>query len=77
MQPPGEKRYPSLGFSKLPHMSKLHKMPLKTSILLGDVMGILGDILGLPRPTILWRGLNPPKYRSAQLPLVDSSILLW
>jgi hypothetical protein len=22
-------------------------------------MGILGDILGLPRPTSMWRGLNP------------------
>jgi len=47
------------------------------SILLGDIMGILGDVLGLPRPTFLWRGLNPPRYRSTQLPLMDSSALPW
>ena len=47
------------------------------SILLGDVMGILGDVLGLPRPTFMWRVLNPPRYGSAQLPLVDSCTLPW
>jgi hypothetical protein len=39
-------------------------------------MIIKGDILGLPRPTLQWRGHNPPRSSSARVPLVERPPLL-
>jgi hypothetical protein len=37
---------------------------------LGDVMGDLGDVMGLPRPTSWWKGHDPLRSRTARLSLV-------
>ena len=43
---------------------------------LDDVMNVLGDVMGLPRPTTWWKGHNPPGYTLAKLPLVERPPLL-
>jgi hypothetical protein len=51
-------------------------MPLGTQLspkypkMMDDVMGDLGDFMGLPRPTSWWKGHNPPGSRLVRLPLV-------
>jgi hypothetical protein len=47
-----------------------HTTASKTSKTLGDIMGDLSDVMGLPRPTSWWKGHNPPGSRPARLPLV-------
>jgi hypothetical protein len=47
-----------------------HTTASKTSKMLGDVMGDLGDVMGLPRPTSWWKGHNPPRSKPARLSLV-------
>ena len=76
MQHPGTKCYPYLGFSSLPHVPTLLNLPPKTSTRLDNVMIIKGDVLGLPRPTLQWRGHNPPRLSSARVPLVERPPLL-
>ena len=41
-----------------------------------DVMGVLDDVMGLPRPMSWWKGHKPPGYGSAKLPLVERPPLL-
>jgi hypothetical protein len=77
MEHPGAKRYPFLGFSNLPHVPILPSLPPKTSIRLDDVMVIMGDILGLPRPMSHWKRPNPPRSSSVRVPLVERPPLLW
>jgi hypothetical protein len=50
MEHHGAKRYLSLGFSNLPHMPILPSLLPKTSIMMDDIMVMMGDVLGLPRP---------------------------
>jgi hypothetical protein len=77
MQHPGAKRYPSLGFSILPHMPTLLNMPPKTSTRLDDVMIIMGDVMGLPGSTFQRRGHNPPRSSSVRVPMLERPPLLW
>jgi hypothetical protein len=47
-----------------------HTTASKTSKMLGDVMGDLGDVMGLPRPTSWCKGHNPLGSRPVRSPLV-------
>jgi hypothetical protein len=53
-----------------------HTTTSKTSKTLGDIMGDLGDIMGLPRPTSWCKGHNPHGSRSVRLPLVKRPLSL-
>jgi hypothetical protein len=46
------------------------QLPPKPPKALDDIMGDMGDVMGLPRPTSWWRGHNPPGSKPARLPLV-------
>jgi hypothetical protein len=47
-----------------------HTTASKHPKMLYDVMGDLGDIMGLPRPTSWWKEHNPSRSRPTRLPLV-------